>query len=55
MRTRLKSIEKIQEFEIDLDNQVATITFDKDLDIESTLNELADVNDKMKEWSFEDD
>jgi len=42
---------KIRDFETDLDNKLATITCDKDLDLESTLNELAKVNSKMKDWS----
>lgn len=55
MRTRLKTIAKIRDFEIDVDEQTATITYAKDLDLEATLNELAEVNNKMEDWSFDND
>ncbi len=53
MRTRLKTVTKIRDFTIDADQQTATITYAKDLDLESTLNDLAKVNNKLADWSFQ--
>lgn len=55
MRTRLKTVAKIREFEIDVDEQTAKITYARDLDLKTTLDELAEVNNKIEDWSFQDD
>jgi len=52
VRSRLKTVAKIRDFDVNVDDQTATITYANDLDIESTLNELAKVNNKMKGWSI---
>ncbi|MCP4080004.1 MAG: hypothetical protein GY819_11315 [Planctomycetaceae bacterium] len=52
MRSRLKTVTKIRNFEVNVDDQTATITYANDLDIQSTLDELAKVNSKMKGWSI---
>ena len=51
MRSRLNTVAKTRAFDITLDEQTVTIIHAEDLDLESTLNELAKVNDKMAGWS----
>jgi len=52
VRSRLKTVAKIRDFDVNVDDQTATITYATDLDIETTLNELAKVNNKMEGWSI---
>jgi hypothetical protein len=54
VRTRLKSVAKIRDFETDLDNHCVTITCAADLDLSGTLDRLAEVNHKIKDWSIRD-
>ena len=52
MRNDLKAIDGIIDVETDVDEKTVTISAAADIDVQSTLNELVESNNKLKDWEF---